>query len=111
MFFANETTIRLNTVKGLVWNLGEKKKIARTVKHSSKVYIWSYSSSRSFGCIVCFKQNFNTELIYDIYKRGTVRKQFGFDSTTWELQEDNDVKHMWQVALKWKARHGIEKID
>ena len=32
----------------------------------------------------------------DIYKRGlvpTARKQFGLDSTIWELQEDNDPKH------------------
>ena len=37
MIFSDETTIRLNTVKGLVWNLTGKKKILRTVKHSTKV--------------------------------------------------------------------------
>ena len=61
--------------------------------HSSKVNVWSCFSSQNFGCIVCFKQNLNTELICDIYKRGTTRKQFGLDSIIWKLQEDNDVKH------------------
>ena len=37
MIFSDETTIRLNTVKGLVSNLTGKKKILRTVKHSIKV--------------------------------------------------------------------------
>ena len=69
VIFSGETTIRLNTVKGLVWNLSGKKKIVRTVKHSTKVNIWSCFSSQDFALIVCFKQNLNTELMYDIYKR------------------------------------------
>ena len=50
----------------------------------------------------------------DIYKRGlapTARKQFGLDSTIWELQEDNDSKHTSKLTLKWKANHRIQKID
>ena len=76
--------------------------------------VWGYFSSQSFGRIVCFRQSFNAELIYDIYRYSllpTVLKQFGLDSTIWELQEDNDAKHTWKVALKWKASHRIEKID
>ena len=39
VIFLDETTIYLNTVKGLVWNFPENKKIVQTVKHSSKVNI------------------------------------------------------------------------
>ena len=52
--------------------------------------------------------------MYDIYKHDlvpTVRKQFGLDSTIWELQEDNDPKHTSKQALNWKASHRIQKID
>ena len=27
------------------------------------------------------------------------------------MQEDNDIKHMWKVALDWRPSHRIEKID
>ena len=50
----------------------------------------------------------------DIYKRGlllTAQKQFGRDSSVWKLQEDNDDKRTWKVALNWKASHRIQKID
>ena len=47
----------------------------------------------------------------DIYKRGKARRQVVLGSTIWELQEDNDGKHMWKLALNWKASHRIEKID
>jgi transposase len=40
VIFSDETTIRLNSVKGLVWNLPGKKKIVRTVKHPIKVNVW-----------------------------------------------------------------------
>ena len=87
VIFSDETTIRLNTVKGLVWNMPGKKKIVRTVKHSTKVNGWVCFSSQGFDRIVCFKQNLNVELMCDIiYKRGlvpTAQKQFGLDSTIW----------------------------
>ena len=70
-------------------------------------------SSQGFDRIVGFKQNFNAELMCDIYKRGllpTARKQFDLGSTIWELREDNDAKYMWQVALKWKASRRIQKL-
>ena len=50
----------------------------------------------------------------DIYKRGllpTAREQFNLDSTIWELQDDNDLKHTWKLALNWKASHTIQKLD
>ena len=114
MIFSDETTIRLNTVKRLVWNLPGKKKILRIVKHSTKMNVWGYFSSQGFGRIVYFKQKSNAELMCDIYKRGlvpTARKHFGFDSTIWKLQEDNDPKHTSKRALNWKANHRIQKID
>ena len=47
----------------------------------------------------------------DIYKRGKARRQVVLGSAIWELQEDNDGKHMWKLALNWKTSHRIEKID
>ena len=50
----------------------------------------------------------------DIYKRGllpTTRKQFDLDSTIWALQEDNNPKHTFKLALNWKAGDRIKKID
>ena len=76
--------------------------------------IWGCFSSQGFARIVCFKQNLNVEFICAIYKHGllpTTQKQFGLESTIWELQEDNDAKHTWKVALNWNASHRIEKID
>ena len=76
--------------------------------------VWGCFSSQSFGRIVCFKQNLNAELMCDIYKHDLLpiaRKQFGLDSTIWELQEDNDSKHTSKRALNWKASHRIQKID
>ena len=78
-----------------------------TVKYSTKLNARGCFSSHDFGRIIFFKWNLNAELMCDIYKRGTVPKQFGFDSTSWELQEDNDAKRTWKVELNWKTRHGI----
>ena len=39
VIFSDETTIRLNSVKELVWNFPEKKKVVRTVKHPIKVNV------------------------------------------------------------------------
>ena len=47
----------------------------------------------------------------NIYKRNAARKEFALDSTIWELQGDNDVKHTWKVVLNWKAYHRIQKLD
>ena len=74
MIFSDEITIGLNIVKRLVWNLPGKQKIVRTVRHSTKVNVWGCFSSQGFACIICFKQNFDAELICDIYKRDTARK-------------------------------------
>jgi transposase len=114
VIFSDETTIRLNSVKGLVWNLPGKKKVVRTVKHSIKVNVWDCFSSQGFGRIVCFKENLNAELMCHIYKCGllpTAQKQFGHDSTLWKLQEDNDPKHTSKLAINWKMNRGIQKID
>ncbi|CAF4232706.1 unnamed protein product [Rotaria magnacalcarata] len=37
MIFSDETTVRLNSAKGLVWNFPGNKKVVRTVKHPIKV--------------------------------------------------------------------------
>lgn len=114
MIFSDETTIRMNSVKGLVWNLPGKKKIVRTVKHPVKVNVWGCFSVRGFGRVVCFNENLNANLMCDIYKYGllpTARKQFGHDSTLWKLQEDNDPKHMSKLATSWRMNNKVQKID
>ena len=101
-----------NDSKTIGMELVRKKK--PIVKYSTKVNIWDCFSSQSFGHIVCFKQNFNTELMCDTHERGlllTTRKQFDLDSTIWQLEEDNDAKHTWKVVLNWKANDRIEKLD
>ena len=114
MIFSDETTVRLNSVKGLVWNLPGKKKVVRTVKHPIKVNVWGCFSSRGFGRVVCFRQNLDSKFLCDIYKRGllpTARKQFGADSTFWKLQEDNDTKHTSKLATRWRETKEVQKIN
>ena len=83
VIFSDETTIRLNSVKGLVWNFAEKKKVVRTVKHSTiKMYVWGCFSSKGFGGIICFQQKLDAKFMCRIYKYGllpTARKHFGHD--------------------------------
>ena len=72
VIFSDETTIRPNCDKGLLRNLPEK------------------------------KRNRYVELMWDISKCGllsTARKQFGHVSMLWKLQEDNEPKHTWKLAV------------
>ena len=71
-------------------------------KTSRQAFDQGCFSSQGFGRVVYFKQIFNAEFMYNIYKRGTTWKQFDLDWTIWALHEDNDVKHTWKVALNWK---------
>jgi transposase len=114
VIFSDEMAVYLNRVKRRVWNLPGKKKVIRNVKHPVKVNVWGCFSSKGFGRIMCFKQNLNAKLMCDIYKRGllpTARNQFGPDSTSWKLLEDNDPKHASKLAKKWKAENGVKNID
>ena len=84
------------------------------VKHPVKVNVWGCFSARGFGRVVCFKENLNADLMCDIYKYGllpTARKQFGYDSTLWKLQEDNDPKHTSKLATIWTIKNNVQKID
>ena len=78
MISSDAIIIRLNTVKGLVWNLPGKKE-DRT--NSQAFEHGGCLSSQGFGRIIYFKQNLNAELMCDIYKRDIARKQSGLDST------------------------------
>ena len=114
VIFSDETTIRLNSVKGMFWNLPGKKKVIRTVKHPLKVNVWGCFSSKGFGRIVCFRQNLDAKFLCEIYQYGllpTARKHFGHDATSWKLQEDNDPKHTSKLAVNWREKKGIEKIE
>ena len=114
VIFSDETTIRMNSVKGLVWNLPGKKKVVQTIKHPIKVNVWGCFSARGFGRVVCFNENLNADLMCDINKYGllpTARKQFGHDSTLWKLQEDNDPKHTSKLATNWRMNNNVQKID
>lgn len=114
VIFSDEMTVYLNRVKRRVWNLRGKKKVIRTVKHSVKINVWGCFSSKGFGRIKCFKQNLNAKLMCDIYKSGllpTARDQFGPDSTSWKLLEDNDPKHTSKLAKKWKEENGVKNIE
>lgn len=114
VIFSDETTIRLNSVKGMVWNLPGNKKVVRTVKHPTKVNVWGCFSSTGFGRVVCFKQNLDAKFMCTIYKHGllpTAYKQFGPHSTSWKLQEDNDPKHMSKLSTKLRETKRIQRID
>ena len=113
VIFSDETTIRLICIKGLLWNLPEKK-IVRTITRPIKVNVWSCYSSKGFSDIVCFKQNLNAELMCDISKRGllpTASKQSGYDSMLWKLQEENYPKHTWKPAVNWKRNNAALEIQ
>ena len=113
VIFYDETTVRLNCVKGLLWNLLGKKARANCQAHPIKVNVWGCFSSKGLGCMICFKQNLNVELMYDISKRGlllTAPKQFDHDSMLWKPQEDNDSKHTWKLAVNWKRDNGVDEI-
>ena len=108
MIFSDETTIPLNCVTGLVWNLTRKRKVVWNCRASNQSNVWHCFSSKGFGPIICLKQNLNAELMCDIYKRGLLlmaRKQFGHDSSAWKLQEDHDPKHTPKLAVNWKRNN------
>ena len=97
VIFTDETTVSSELCQRNGMELTWKKKVVRTVKHPVKVNVWGCFSSKGFGRVVCFKENLNAELMYDIYKRGllpTAQKQFGHDSMLWKLQEDDDPKQI-----------------
>ncbi|CAF3302065.1 unnamed protein product [Rotaria socialis] len=56
VIFSDETAVRLNSVKGLVWNFPRNKKVVRTVKHLIKVNFWGCFLSKGFGRIICFRE-------------------------------------------------------
>ena len=90
------------------------KKVLRTVKHPIKINVWGCFSSQCFCRIVCFKQNPNTEFMCDIFKLDllpTARKPFGHNSILWKLQEDNEPKHTWKLAVNWKRNNGVDEIS
>ena len=78
--------------------------------HPIKVNVWGCFSSKDFGHIVCFKQNLNAELISKRGLLSTVPKQFGHDSMSLKLQEDNESKHTWKRAVKWKRNNVVHEI-
>ncbi|CAF2082322.1 unnamed protein product, partial [Rotaria magnacalcarata] len=80
VIFSDETTVCLNSLKGLVWNFPGNKKVVRTVKHPIKVNVWGCFSSKGLGRIICFRQNLDAKFMCSIYKCGllpTAKKQFG----------------------------------
>ena len=67
----------------------------------SVAFIASVKTSR----LICFSK---------IYKRcllPTARDHFGRNATDWELQEDNDPKHMSCFAKQWRSDNSIQRID
>ena len=112
--FTDETTGRLNQLKLCVWNLPGKTKVFRTVKYPVKVNLWECFSCNGFGRIYCFRENFRADLFCKIYKRcllPTAGDHFGRNATDWELQEDNDPKHMSRLAKQWRSNNSIQRID
>jgi len=110
--FSDRSTIRLNSVKGFVWNL-PKNKLCELSSILSKSMFGFAFSTQGFGRVVCFNENLSADLICDIYKYGflpTARKQFGHDSTLWKLQEDNDPKHTSKLATNWRMSNNVYKI-
>ena len=99
----------MNSVKGLVWNFPEKKKVVRTVKYPIKVNVWGCFSSKGFGRIICFRQNLDAKFMCRISKYGllpTTRKHFGHGPTAWKLQEDN-IGRNWPLVGKKKKKSKI----
>ena len=95
----------MNSVKGLVWNFPEKKKVVRTVKYPIKVNVWSCFSNKGFGRIICFRQNLDAKFMCRIYKYDllpTARKHFGHDLRPWNLTTRN-----WPLVGKKKKKSKI----
>jgi transposase len=114
VIFSGETTVRLNQLKRFVWNLPGRRKVVRTVKYPIKVNVWGCFSSNGFGRVYCFRENLKADLLCTIYKRcllPTARDHFGPNSADWKLVEDNDPKHMSQLANEWRSKHGVRRLD
>ena len=112
--FTDETTVRLNQLKRCVRNVPGKRKVFRTMKYPEKVNLWGCFPCNDFGRIDCFRENFRADLLCKIYKRcllPTARDHFGRNATDWELQEDNDPKHMSRLAKQWRSNNSIQRID
>ena len=69
MIFIDKTTIFQFSKPKKVWRYkGEKVKVP-IVKYSTKVHIYRCFSEKNFGNIYYFIENFNSELLYTIYKK------------------------------------------
>ena len=67
----------------MVWRYKDEKVKVLIVKHSAKVYVYTYFSEKGFRNIYCFTENLNSELLNTIYKKTllcSIRKFFREDN-------------------------------
>ncbi|CAF4606659.1 unnamed protein product [Rotaria sp. Silwood2] len=108
----DESVFRLYDIKGFYWQRPGERKICRKVKNTIKINAWCCLSAVGFGRIVCFKNNFNSTFLYNIYHDGLLpaaREHFG-RSRNWVLLEDNDPKHRSKASVKWKEDHHVKTL-
>ena len=103
VILTDKTTFRLNQSLGKMWQLPGQRKIRHTVKYPLNLIVWEAFSSKGFGKIICFSQNLDANFLLQIYENDllpTAYDQFWRHSSKWILQEDNNPKHMSNVAPK-----------
>ncbi|CAF2059596.1 unnamed protein product [Rotaria magnacalcarata] len=86
MIFSDETTVRLNSAKGLVWNFPGNKKVVRTVKHPIKV--------NACGC-------FPSQLMINVdLSTKVMHKQTIYSGLMDKFNRINDTKQTQDASLK-----------
>ena len=114
VIFSDETTFQLFTYSKKVWRFGYLGKIRRKVKHPPKIHVWGCLTSSGFGKLYLFTHSLNGQLLIEIYKKTllpSVKMHFGDLRNEWFLQEDNDPKHMSNIAKKWKLNHDVKRLN
>ena len=92
---SDETMIRLHTSRKFSWQRPGERRIARTMKFSLKVNVWSCFSEQGFGRTCCFTRDLNSEFLCSHIYRNVLlpSARHRFACSPWFLLERNDPKH------------------
>ena len=113
VIFSDEASFNVRVPPRRVWTKPGVRYIARTVKHPVKVHIWGCFSEKGFGRIHVFTGILTGRKMCEIYSRALLPSIGALipNGSDWELQEDNDPKHMSKVAKKWKEENGVNRMS
>ena len=111
VLFTDEATLKLFYHKSKTWHQPGERVVVRTVKHPAKCHVWGCMSANGFGDIFIFTSNLNAKKLCYIYGKALLPSAKRLFTGPWVLQEDNDPKHKYYLATKWREDNGVKRMD